>query len=89
MDDQEDFLEKKMYELFEKTKCSFSKYDIDEINDYINHGECGVAFYHICFQLYNYSVPISNKTYDLIEQIGKFLEYKESKWSHLKELIIE
>ena len=87
MCDNVSYLEKKTRELFDMTKSNLSQVDIDEITDYITHGECGVAYDHICVQLYEYNIPISKKTYTLIDEIGKYLEYKESEWVYLQKLI--
>ncbi|MBS0656365.1 MAG: MafI family immunity protein [Verrucomicrobia bacterium] len=87
MTDQQYNFEEKMEELFKQTINNLPAEDVEEINDYITHGECGVAYDHLVSQLFEYDISISSETYELIAEFGKFMGYEESEWGHLKSLI--
>ena len=62
----------RMRNLFKNTKDSLFKEDVDEINDYIVHGECGLAYDHVCAQLNEYNIPISKESYEHKRHISSY-----------------
>ncbi len=55
--------------------------DGDEvIEDYLRHGEAGVAFEHLLYMILEPRLPISMETYELIDRVGRALGMEPSKW---------
>lgn len=61
--------------------------DIENITEFTEHNEYGLAYETLCTQLYEYSVPISSAYYEKISSLGPLMEINPSMWLSLKELI--
>lgn len=54
------------------------------ISDCTHCGEWGIAFEFICSNLYEFDMPISQQTYELLEEIGNLLKMDSKEWEILK-----
>lgn len=79
--------EKILRYVFEKNKPGLSSDDIISIEELISVGEAGVAYENMCVQLSEHNSSITNESYELIEKIGKNMNFDERYWLPLKELI--
>ena len=61
--------------------------DIENIIEFAEHNEYGLAYETLCTQLYEYSAPISFAYYEKISFLGPLMQINPSMWLPLKELI--
>lgn len=61
----------------------------NQIAEYIDHDEWGIAFEGLCDQLEEYQIPLDSKYYMRLEHVAKLMEIDSSYWLPLKELIID
>ncbi len=57
--------------------------DIDGIWESIDGGEPGIAFEDLCTQLYEYEVPVSDQTLDVLSDIGAYTGFDPKLWEDL------
>jgi hypothetical protein len=55
--------------------------------DFLDHNEWGLAFEHVCTQLYEHEVTIDQTLYDEINRLGVAMKLDDSGWLFLKELL--
>ncbi len=89
MQEIDDSFEKMVRSLFESNKSGLPEHNIKFIDECIMYGESGVAYETLVDQLYEYDIPITKESYELIEKIGTDMNHQESYWLPLKELIID
>ena len=77
-------LENRILSLADETKDFLLLKDLQNIRDYIENNEFGLAFEILCDQLFEYDALISSETYSKIELIGKDLGLNEKNWICLK-----
>lgn len=66
-----------------------SEEDRENVIEYVEYNEFGVAYELLCTQLYEFDIKISIEDYELIKQIGKRMKLEPSEWTYLKEIIDE
>ena len=54
------------------------------VEDYLRHGEAGVAFEHLLYMIAEPRLPISQATYDLIDQVGRAMGRDPKTWEDLR-----
>ena len=80
-------IERVLFDLMILLEDYLPKNERDLINEFITHGECGLAFENITSCIYYYKVSLSRLDYKKIEQVGLRMNFPESLWSSLKSLI--
>ena len=60
---------------------------IEDVKEYVDFREWGVAFNLLCEQLYEFDIAISESEWEQIENIGKALKLEDYSWIELKELL--
>lgn len=78
-----------MRQLFYEVKSKLQPRDAENVEEFIDHNEFGLAFETLCCQLYEYEIPISKDFYEKVVIYGESIEINSSEWLPLKELIIE
>ena len=71
----------------EEVRTSIPEENVRDAYEFIEYAEWGEALSLICTQLYEYDVPISNRTYEQIEWLGQQMEMAPKQWTMLKELV--
>jgi hypothetical protein len=62
---------------------------VDEVNEYIEFNEGGLALEILCANLYEFSCLIPRRAYELIEKAGTGMEMDKKHWEFLKPLVID
>lgn len=62
---------------------------VQDVYDNIEHNECGLALENLCENLYEFSCPIPQKAYQLLEEAGTIMKINSKYWEMLKPLITE
>ena len=76
-------------QLLDEVKYKLSPDDINNIADFIENNEFGLAYETLCTQLYEYDLKISYELYEKISFCGKSIKIHPSIWMPLKELIMD
>lgn len=71
-------------EALEKAECPAGA---QEIYEYIEHNEAGLALEILCENLYEFSCPVPLKAYKLLEEAGQLMEIDSNYWEMLKPLV--
>jgi len=82
-----EILENDMLNLLQILNDFISKESKDELKECINHNESGIAFEDICSIILLYKIPIKQDTYKKIVDLGKRMNFAETCWIQLKDLI--
>ena len=62
---------------------------VQDVYDYIEYNEGGLALEIFCENLYEFSCPVPQKAYDLLEKAGTGMEMESKYWEMLKPLIVD
>lgn len=66
--------------LVEDTQCCLSREELGAVRGYLEHGECGLAFEHLCDALRGASAEITPQQYEKIAQLGTRMEIDSEEW---------
>lgn len=77
----------RVQKLLNEVKDKLLESDISHLETCITAGEWQIAYEDLCTQVYEYSIPLSQKTYDEFEETGRFMNVKNDYWNCLKSLI--
>ncbi|NEQ42448.1 MAG: MafI family immunity protein [Leptolyngbya sp. SIOISBB] len=61
----------------------------ETVNEFIDVGEWGLAVETVSDFLYEYEIPISSETYQLIKIVSQELRLKDSVWGDLESQITD
>ncbi len=81
--------EKMVINLLDLIRSQLTNDNIENIEDLIAHNESGVAYETIVPLIYEYKIPLTKESYQLVTEIGQAMKKKESYWLILRDLIIE
>ncbi len=63
--------------------------DLQAARHYLEHNEHGVAFEHLCEQLYAHNARITQGVYKTLERLGELMAYPDdSYWADLKAQVV-
>ena len=62
---------------------------VKDIYEYIEFNEGGLALETLCESLYEFSCPVPQRAYDLLEKAGTGMEMDKKNWELLKPLVID
>ncbi|MBS1796710.1 MAG: MafI family immunity protein [Acidobacteria bacterium] len=62
---------------------------VQDVYDNIEHNESGLALENLCENLYDFSCPVPQKAYDLLERSGLAMDVDKDYWERLKPLIVK
>ena len=65
------------------------KKDRQDIDEYLDHNELGLAFEVLCVSIERYKIKISQKDYEIINTLGIQMEMDNDLWFSLKNNIIK
>ena len=57
---------------------------VQDTYDNIEYNECGLALENLCENLYEFSCPVPQKAFDLLEECGTSMEIDSKYWEMLK-----
>jgi len=83
----EEFVKKKLEELLDEVKENLLEADFENIKEFINYREYGLAHETLSTQLYEYSIPITQGFYDSVSYLAGLMEIEPRFRACLKELI--
>lgn len=63
--------------------------DKNDINEYLDHNELGLAFEVLCASIERGKIKISQKDYEIINTLGIHMEMDNNLWINLKNSVIE
>lgn len=82
------YLTKEINELLAKAiNYGIGNEGINEIKEYIEFNEFGLAFEQILYELHENSIYISYEYYSEIEKVAKLMEIPENNFVHMKDMI--
>jgi hypothetical protein len=61
---------------------------VQDVYDNIEHNENGLALENLCENLYEFSCPIPQRAYDLLEEAGTAMKIDSKYWEMLKSQVI-
>ena len=70
------------------TQVGYPQY-VQDTYDNIEHNECGLALENLCENLYEFSCPVPQKAFDLIQECGTSMGIDSKYWEMLKPQITE
>lgn len=68
---------------------NLAKKDKQDIDEYLDHNELGLAFEVLCVSIERYKIKISQKNYEMINTLGIQMEMDNNLWFSLKNNIIK
>lgn len=68
---------------------NIAKKDKQDIDEYLDHNELGLAFEVLCISIERYKIKISQKDYEIINALGIQMEMDNNLWFSLKNNIIK
>ena len=68
---------------------NIAKKDKQDIDEYLEHNELGLAFEVLCVSIERYKIKISQKDYEIINTLGIQMEMDNNLWFSLKNNIIK
>ena len=68
---------------------NIAKKDKQDIDEYLDHNELGLAFEVLCVSIERYKIKISQKDYESINTLGTQMEMDSNLWFSLKNNIIK
>ncbi len=77
-----------LFELLNKVTKVLPMENVENITEFIDKREWGLAYETLCIQLYEYNIPITIKFYEAISSLGKSIGIPSSIWLPLRDLII-
>lgn len=66
--------------LIAETQGRLSPEELRAVQEYLDHGECGLAFEHLCDALRGAAAEISAQEYGLIEKLGIHMQIDSEEW---------
>lgn len=76
-----------LHELVNETKEKLPQYDIENILEFIDCDEWGLAYEILCSQIYEYEVSITREFYERIRFLGKKKHINPDVWQNLESLV--
>lgn len=70
--------------MVDELSSKLSQYELDEIKDYVEAHECGVAFEFFCTQLGEAEVTCSPELIERLREIGLELKVEPRYWEDLR-----
>jgi hypothetical protein len=80
---------KEIVSILSAVKESLPKQTIVSATEFWEHDEWGEALSLICTQLYEYNLPVSAKTFEMIKSTALKMQLPEADWIFVSELIDE
>lgn len=68
---------------------NITKKDKQDIDEYLDHNELGLAFEVLCVSIERYKIKISQEDYEIINTLGVQMEMDNNLWLSLKNNIIK
>lgn len=62
--------------------------DVDIAREYLSHNERGIAYEHLCSQLAEFQIPISQSSYEQIVAVGTQMRLPPTNWEQLAKLVV-
>lgn len=78
-------IEKELKEILEKSRFGLTETDFNNANEFIKHGEYGVALELICDQLYENEAVINDALLNSIRGLANSMRLDNSCWDFLNE----
>ena len=74
----------KINEVLTLTNAVLTEEQVDSVKVLNEGGEWNLSFETLCDVLYEYELPISQQTYELLEEIGSTIKVEKDYWEVLK-----
>jgi hypothetical protein len=73
----------------EQLKSELPEETYYSIMEYVDHNECGIAFELLCDEIFEYSVAISLKQFEILCELSEQMGFEKGYMDDLKQFIVD